>query len=83
MSLRTLPLFPILILPLAITLLQWHSVPFWQAQVGFWPGLGWSVLLELISLWVWFRPGRRRRSRCACGCRSRWTSAMIPTKFVT
>jgi hypothetical protein len=59
MSLRTLPLFPILILPLAITLLQWHSVPFWQAQVGFWPGLGWSVLLELISLWLWFRPGRR------------------------
>jgi hypothetical protein len=27
--------------------------------VGFWPGLGWSVLLELISLWLWFRPGRR------------------------
>jgi hypothetical protein len=34
-------------------------VPFWQSQVGFWPGLGWSVLLELISLWLWFRPGRR------------------------
>jgi hypothetical protein len=59
MSLRTLPLLPLLILPLAVTLLQWHSVPFWQAQVGFWPGLGWSVLLELISLWLWFRPGRR------------------------
>jgi hypothetical protein len=59
MSLRTLPLFPILILPLAITLLQWHAVPFWQAQVGWWPGLGWSALLELISLWLWFRPGRR------------------------
>jgi hypothetical protein len=59
MSPRTLPLFPILILPLAITLLQWHAVPFWQAQVGGWPGLGWSVLLELISLWLWFRPGRR------------------------
>jgi hypothetical protein len=59
MSLRTLPPLPLLILPLAITLLQWHSVPFWQAQVGWWPGLGWSVLLELISLWLWFRPGRR------------------------
>jgi hypothetical protein len=59
MSPRTLPLFPILILPLAITLLQWHAVPFWQAQVGWWPGLGWSALLELISLWLWFRPGRR------------------------
>jgi len=58
MSLRTLPLFPLLILPLAIALLQRHSVPFWQAQVGFWPGLGWSALLELISLWLWFRPGR-------------------------
>jgi hypothetical protein len=56
---RTLPLLPLLILPLAITLLQWHSVPFWQAPAGFWPGLGWSVLLELISLWLWFRPGRR------------------------
>jgi hypothetical protein len=59
MSLRTLPPLPLLILPLAITLLQWHSVPFWQAQVGWWPGLGWSALLELISLWLWFRPGRR------------------------
>jgi hypothetical protein len=59
MALRTLPLLPLLILPLAVTLLQWHSIPFWQAQVGFWPGLGWSVLLELISLWLWFRPGRR------------------------
>jgi hypothetical protein len=59
MPLRTLPLFPILILPLAIALLQWHAVPFWQAQVGGWPGLGWSALLELISLWLWFRPGRR------------------------
>jgi hypothetical protein len=61
MQLRTLPLLPllILILPLAIALLQWHSIPFWQAQVGFWPGLGWSVLLEMISLWLWFRPGRR------------------------
>jgi hypothetical protein len=59
MSLRTLPPLPLLILPLAVTLLQWHSVPFWQAQVGVWPGLGWSVLLELISLWLWFRPGRR------------------------
>jgi hypothetical protein len=59
MSLRTLPPLPLLILPLAVTLLQWHSIPFWQAQVGWWPGLGWSVLLELISLWLWFRPGRR------------------------
>ena len=59
MSPRTLPLLPLLILPLAIALLQWHSVPFWQAQAGTWPGLGWSALLELISLWLWFRPGRR------------------------
>jgi len=50
MALRTLPILPLLILPLAIALLQWHSVLFWQAQVGHWPGLGWSVLLELISL---------------------------------
>ena len=59
MAILRVPLLPLLILPLAITLLQWHSVPFWQAQAGFWPGLGWSALLELISLWLWFRPGRR------------------------
>jgi hypothetical protein len=59
MTLRTLPVLPLLILPLAVVLLQSHGIPFWQAQAGPWPGLGWSLLLELIALWLWFRPGRR------------------------
>ena len=59
MNVRTLPVLPLLILPLAVVLLQSHGIPFWQAQVGWWPGLGWSLLLELISLWLWFRQGRR------------------------
>ncbi len=59
MRLRTISAFPLLILPLAVGLLQWHSIAFWQARVGLWVGAGWSVLLELISLWLWFRPGHR------------------------
>jgi hypothetical protein len=59
MTLRTVPALPLAILPLAVALLQTHGIPFWQTQVGWWPGLGWSLLLELISLWLWFRPGWR------------------------
>jgi|GEM_PF-2483637 len=61
MSLRKVPILPLLILPLSILLLQSHGIPFWQHQVGFWPGIGWSVLLELISLWLWFQPATRPR----------------------
>jgi len=61
MSLRKAPILPLLILPLSILLLQSHGIPFWQRQVGFWPGIGWSVLLELISLWLWFQPATRPR----------------------
>ena len=52
-------IFPMVIIPLGIGILQWHSIPFWQGQVGEWSGLAWSVLLEAISLWLWYRPGQR------------------------
>ena len=61
MSLRNIPILPLLILPLSIVLLQSHGIPFWQSQVGRWPGIGWSILLELISLWLWFQPARKHR----------------------
>lgn len=45
------------ILALGIILLQYHSIQLWQGWTGWWSGLGWSVLLELISLWMWFLAG--------------------------
>ena len=37
-------------------LLQNHAIIFWQANVGFLSGIGWSVLLEIVSFWCWFQP---------------------------
>lgn len=61
-------LLPLLILPLAVLLLQYHSVMFWTSAVtggwgGWewallaapWNGWGWSGLLELGNLWAWLR----------------------------
>ena len=50
------PILPLLILPLGILLLQWHGVPYWQARLGWWPGLSASILVELLSLWRWYQP---------------------------
>jgi hypothetical protein len=47
---------PLAIIVLGILLLQSHSLRFWDMAVGPWIGWGWSVLLELISLWLWYRP---------------------------
>ncbi len=48
---------PLSILALGVVLLQHHSIRFWQSWVGTWTGVGWSILLELISLWLWFNTG--------------------------
>lgn len=41
--------------------LQWHSVLWWWDQVG--PtGVAWSLVLELVALWFWFRPGWANRT---------------------
>ncbi len=48
---------PCSILALGVVLLQYHSIRYWQSWVGTWTGVGWSVLLELISLWLWFNTG--------------------------
>ena len=38
-----------------ICLLQVHSVAFWRDAIGHWTGYVWSLQLEAISLWLWFR----------------------------
>lgn len=40
-----------------VTLLQYHSIRFWSARVDPLTGWGWSLLLEAIAAWLWFRPG--------------------------
>lgn len=59
LSARLEPLFLVLLLAGAIALLQAHAIAFWREHVG--PlGWAWSVLLEAVALWLWYRPGRTR-----------------------
>ena len=51
-------ILPATILLLCISLLQIHSMRFWAGAIGA-TGYPWSVALEMISLWLWFRPGRK------------------------
>lgn len=44
-----------LILVGCISLLQVHGAIFWVSAIGL-LGLGWSFLLELIGLWLWYKP---------------------------
>lgn len=46
---------PLLIVAGGVGLLQWHSIQFWQAMTGEVSGVGFSIVLEAISLWLWFR----------------------------
>ncbi len=50
--------FTILVLAGAVLLLQGHAMAFWAHWLG-WPGLGWSLLLEAVALWLWWQPRRR------------------------
>lgn len=44
-----------LVLVGSVSLLQWHGIMFWQEKVG--PhGWAWSLLLECVALWLWYRP---------------------------
>jgi hypothetical protein len=44
---------PITILAMGLFILQTHSIGFWTKAVGRSTGCAWSILLELISLWLW------------------------------
>jgi hypothetical protein len=68
MPIRKIPLPPLLILPLSVLLLQFHSIAFWSWAItgspvawGWpllaapWNGWGWSLLFELVNLWAWPR----------------------------
>jgi hypothetical protein len=68
MPIRKISLPPLLILPLAVLLLQFHSIAFWSWAItgtpvawGWpllaapWNGWGWSLLFELVNLWAWPR----------------------------
>ena len=46
---------PVVVLCCGICLLQAHSLTFWRDAIGDWTGYAWSVQLEAISLWLWFR----------------------------
>ncbi len=39
-----------------VVTLQYHSVLWWMEQVG-WSGVAISVVLEVVAVWFWFRPG--------------------------
>ena len=40
-----------------VVLLQYHAIIFWTNAVGFYTGIGWSILLEIVSFWCWFQRG--------------------------
>ncbi|MEY8263434.1 MAG: hypothetical protein RPR98_04445, partial [Bermanella sp.] len=49
-----LPKAPAAILLIAAaTLMQIHSIEFWQTQAGDYSGVLWSLLLEGAALWLW------------------------------
>ena len=49
-----LPKVPAAILLIAAaTLMQIHSIEFWQSQAGEYSGILWSLLLEGAALWLW------------------------------
>lgn len=56
---------PALLLAGCVGLLQWHSIRFWSAHVDAATGWAWSVLLEAVALWLWYRRGWINRSLAA------------------
>jgi len=42
-----------------VATLQYHSVLWWLDQVG-WSGVAISLVLEVVAVWFWFRPGLGR-----------------------
>lgn len=46
---------PLAIIAVVVPLLQWHSIVFWQAMTGELSGVAWSIGLEIVNLWLWFR----------------------------
>ena len=64
MTARLPALFPYLVLPLGIVLLQHHGVAYWQAALG---SLAWGAFtsgtLEVFNLWAWFELERAPEAR--------------------
>lgn len=68
--------FSILVIPLSVTIVQMHSIPFWHEMLGFesrlelgywwtdWvnytPGVLASLALEVLAIWRWLIPKTRR-----------------------
>lgn len=48
-------LVSIIILLSCVCLLQIHGIAFWTEKIGIY-GWGWSLLLEVSALWLWYRP---------------------------
>ncbi len=51
--------YPVFLLAGGIVLIQYHGIAFWNDAVGPATGWAWSVLLELIALWLWYQPRTR------------------------
>ncbi len=49
-------LFHLLVIIPGIALLQYHAILFWMDAVGVFTGIGWSLLIEIVSFWCWFQP---------------------------
>lgn len=51
--------YPWLLLIGGVGLIQYHAIAFWSTAIEPATGWAWSVLLELIALWMWYRPRTR------------------------
>lgn len=59
MKTTLLPIMVTLSVSFEAALSSCHEVFARHRWTGWWSGLGWSVLLEMISLWLWFLAGTR------------------------
>lgn len=60
-KINTKVVFSSVILVGAVGLLQAHGIEFWSTHVGQY-GIAWSVMLELVALWFWFRKSTYTRT---------------------
>ena len=53
--------FTVMLLLMAVAILQWHAIAFWQTHTGS-LGLMWSVGIEGAAVWLWWQPQRLVRA---------------------
>ncbi len=51
---RLAAIYPTLLLVGGVALIQYHAIAFWSDAVDPVTGWAWSILLELVALWLWY-----------------------------